>query len=30
MRACDSVCQNHCRMQAIWVVGDCSNMGCVG
>ena len=30
MRARDSVCQNRCRMQGIWVVGDCSNTGYTG
>ena len=30
MRARGSVCQNRCRMQGIWVVGDCSNTGYVG
>ena len=28
--ACDSVCQNRCRMQGIWVVKDCSNTGYAG
>ena len=27
MRACDSVCQNRCRMQRSCVVGGCSNTG---
>ena len=30
MGARDSVCQNRCRMQGIWVVGDCSNTGYAG
>ena len=30
MRACDSACQNRCRMQGVCVVGDCSNTGYAG